>query len=315
MQILHHWFGMNFQWFKDLGALARTGNFSRAAEFNNISQPAFSRRIKALEAWIGVPLVDRSTHPVRLNEAGKQILEAGQQAIERIETERAHVLEALTQPDRYVVKFAAQHSISWRFFPVWLQAFESSYGAILSRLRADDLPNCIEDMKNGEVDFVISYESAMQPSVDTDRELTSLTIGHDTLIPVCKPRADGRPLFDMDESSVLPIPFLRFGSNAPIGWHVEPLLESRGLKTRLKIVYENSMAGALRIRARDGMGVSWLPKTLVQPDLDSRLLTLAGSDHWTINVDIRIHRLSANHNALVRNIWSFLALREGVPLA
>jgi len=42
-----------------------------------------------LEAWIGAPLVDRSTHPVRLTEAGKQILEAGQQAIERIETEMA----------------------------------------------------------------------------------------------------------------------------------------------------------------------------------------------------------------------------------
>ena len=48
------------QWFKDLGRLALTGNFSQAAHLNNISQSAFSRRIKALEEWVGTPLVDRS---------------------------------------------------------------------------------------------------------------------------------------------------------------------------------------------------------------------------------------------------------------
>lgn len=315
MHYLHNNGDMDFQWIKDLSALASTGNFSRAAELNHISQPAFSRRIKALEQWVGAPLVDRSKHPVKLTEAGGQILEAGQQAIDRLETERANVLEALSQPDRYVVKFAAQHSISWRFFPDWLQAFEGAYGAVMSRLRADNLPNCIDDLKKGDVDFVISYENDMQKPVDADHDLTSLTIGDDCLIPVCKPQANGRPMFDIDEQSILPIPFLRFGADAPIGWHVEPLLERRHLKSRLKTVYENSMAGALRIRARDGMGVSWLPMTLVQPDIDSGLLIAAGSDEWRVNVDIRIHRLNANRNTLIRKIWSFLALREGVPLA
>jgi len=306
---------MELQLFKDLRALARTGNFSQAAELNNVSQPAFSRRIQALENWVGTTLVNRSTHPVRLTEAGGQMLEAGLQAIERIETERAIVRESLAEPDRYVVRFAAQHSISWRFFPAWLQAFESSYGAILSRLRADDLPNCIEDLKNGDVDFVISYERDLQPPADRDSDLTSLIIGHDQLVPVCKPKADGSPMFDMDDGSSMPIPFLRFGPSAPIGWHVEPLLVSPVLQARLRTVYENTMAGALRIRARDGMGVSWLPSSLVQPDIDAQLLTRAGSDDWAVNVEIRIQRLNTNQNALIRKIWSFLALREGVPLA
>ncbi len=38
---------MDIQWFKDLGSLADTGNFSQAAVLNNISQSAFSRRIRA----------------------------------------------------------------------------------------------------------------------------------------------------------------------------------------------------------------------------------------------------------------------------
>ena len=62
-----------------------TGNFSQAAELSNISQPAFSRRIKTLEAWVGVTLIDRSRQPVKLTEAGTQMLEAGLQALTRIE--------------------------------------------------------------------------------------------------------------------------------------------------------------------------------------------------------------------------------------
>ena len=49
MQIWHHGsFSMDFTWFKDLRRLARAGNFSQAARQGSISQPAFSRRIKAL---------------------------------------------------------------------------------------------------------------------------------------------------------------------------------------------------------------------------------------------------------------------------
>jgi DNA-binding transcriptional LysR family regulator len=85
---------MNLFWFHDLANLARTGNFSQAAELSNLSQPALSRRIKAIETWVGTLLVDRSRHPVTLTSAGTQMLEAGQQALARLETERNQIREA-----------------------------------------------------------------------------------------------------------------------------------------------------------------------------------------------------------------------------
>jgi DNA-binding transcriptional LysR family regulator len=51
---------MNLIWLEDFLALAATGNFSRAAEDRHSSQPAFSRRIRALEEWVGVDLFDRN---------------------------------------------------------------------------------------------------------------------------------------------------------------------------------------------------------------------------------------------------------------
>lgn len=301
-------------WFKDLGLLAKTGNFSQAAVLGNVSQPAFSRRIKALEQWVGTPLVDRTSQPVSLTDAGNQMLEAGEQALSRLETEREHVRDALSRPDRYLVTFATQHSIGWRFYPSWLEAFENAFGPIISRLRADDLPNCIDDLKKREVDFVLAYQSDFSSSMPPFPMLESLVIGHDHLIPVCKSDSDGLPIYKVGDTSETMVPYLRFRPTAPIGHHVEPLLRARGIENRLSVVYENSMVGALRIRVRDGQGIAWLPRSLVQPDIDAGLLAEAGQQNWWIGLEIRLHRTKDHTNPLTREIWTFLALREDIPL-
>lgn len=61
-------------WLLDFVELAKSGNFSRAAELRNVTQPAFSRQVKQLEEWVGVTLVDRGSHPVELTAAGRLFL-------------------------------------------------------------------------------------------------------------------------------------------------------------------------------------------------------------------------------------------------
>ena len=53
-------------------ALARTGQFGRAAEDCAITQPALSMQIKELEGQVGAPLVERSARQVRLTALGQQ---------------------------------------------------------------------------------------------------------------------------------------------------------------------------------------------------------------------------------------------------
>ncbi len=305
---------MDLVWFRDLEHLAQTGSFSQAALRSNVSQPALSRRVKALESWVGAVLVDRSRHPVTLTGAGVQMLEAGQQALARLDNEREHIREAQARPDRYVVTFAAQHSIGWRFYPAWLQAFESAYGPIMSRLRADDLPNCVQDLTAGIVDFVIAYESRQAPSVVGSREVESVRIGQDSLLAVSKVGPDGQPMFDFARKGAVPIPYLRFGATAPISQHIDPLLDANDLHTRLQVVYENSMAGALRIRVREGIGIAWLPKSLVATDLEAGHLVSIGNPHWEVALDIKLHRIRRHGNPLTNKIWAFLDSREDVPL-
>lgn len=301
---------MDLTWFRDLDHLAQTGSFSQAAQRSNLSQPALSRRIRAIKSWVGAVLVDRSRHPVTLTGAGVQMLEAGQQALARLNRERKSIRETQALPDRDVVTFAAQHSIGWRFYPAWLQAFESAYGPIISRLRADDLPNCLQDLKAGTVDFVLAYESRKAGSVVDTSDVQSIRIGRDSLLPVAKVGPDGRPKFNLDRKGSTAIPYLRFGATAPIGQHIAPLLEADTIRSRLQVVYENSMSGALRIRVREGIGIAWLPKSLVAPDLEAGLLAPAGGKRWEVALDIKLFRRRQQTNSLTNKIWAFLEKRQ-----
>ena len=91
---------MDFQWFDDLAAVQETGHFSLEAQKSHISQPALSRRIKALEDWAGFSLVDRRSRPVRLTPAGEQILDVALSSFKRLADERNSLQQSNLMTDR-----------------------------------------------------------------------------------------------------------------------------------------------------------------------------------------------------------------------
>mgnify|MGYP001091894079 CR=1 FL=1 len=89
---------MELKWLEDFVSLAETRSFSRSAELRHVTQPAFSRRIQALEAWLGTELIDRSVYPTRLTQAGDVFYEQALAMLERLpSTSRAHVERNLEQ--------------------------------------------------------------------------------------------------------------------------------------------------------------------------------------------------------------------------
>ena len=121
---------MDFQWFDDLAVVQETGHFSLAAQKSHISQPALSRRIKALEDWAGFALVDRRSRPVRLTTAGEQILDVALSSFKRLIDERNILQQSNLMTDRYVVRFAP--SIRWLgdFFPIGCKALKIALGQL-----------------------------------------------------------------------------------------------------------------------------------------------------------------------------------------
>lgn len=67
-------------------AVAEDGVISRAAKRLRLTQSALSRQIKALEADLGVTLLERGAHSVRLTQEGDVLLREGRAVIARAET-------------------------------------------------------------------------------------------------------------------------------------------------------------------------------------------------------------------------------------
>lgn len=55
-------------------AIAETGNISKAGKRLNLSQPALSHQMKALEDYLGTELFQRKSNPLRLSNSGQRLL-------------------------------------------------------------------------------------------------------------------------------------------------------------------------------------------------------------------------------------------------
>lgn len=60
---------------KTLVALAETGNLSKAAKWVNLSQPAVSHQVRAIEEHYEIELFERKSDPLRLTAAGQRFVE------------------------------------------------------------------------------------------------------------------------------------------------------------------------------------------------------------------------------------------------
>ena len=118
---------MELKWLEDFLSLAETRSFSRSAEARHVTQSAFSRRIQALELWLGVALIDRSTYPTTLTPAGRRFRETAEETVRMLHASRVD-LRAGTGSGGPVVRVAALHTLALAFFPAWVRAVEARTG-------------------------------------------------------------------------------------------------------------------------------------------------------------------------------------------
>ena len=103
---------MELKWLEDLVVLLEEKSISRAAQRRHVTQPAFSRRIRQLEQWLGVELVDRSTKPIKIRATGLA-LEGGVRDL----VNRFYALRNSVHETRERVTFVAQHTLAISTFP------------------------------------------------------------------------------------------------------------------------------------------------------------------------------------------------------
>ncbi|BBH30600.1 MULTISPECIES: LysR substrate-binding domain-containing protein [Pseudomonas] len=286
------------KWLEDFSALAATRSFSQAAERRFVTQPAFSRRIRSLEAALGLTLVNRSRTPVELTAAGQLFLVTARTVVEQLGEVLRH-LHHLEGGQGEVIQVAAAHSLALGFFPRWIAQLRNEGMNIATRLVATNVGDAVHALREGGCDLMLAFydpDSAMQ----MDPEIfPSLHLGQTEMLPVCAADANGNPLFDLEgEASV---PLLAYSAGAFLGRSVNQLLRQRAL--RFTTVYETAMADSLKSMALEGLGIAWVPHLSVRAELARGELVICGGPQWHVPLEIRLYRCALVRKANVRLLW------------
>jgi DNA-binding transcriptional LysR family regulator len=302
---------MDLKWLEDFVSLARTGNFSKSASERNVTQSAFSRRIKSLEFWLGVPLVDRSTYPTRLTEAGLAFRDVAEALLQRLYEERDQ-LRGIHRSSQDVVSFSAMHTLSLSFYPKWLRQMESTIGPIDSRLRADNIQNCVQLLIDGTCDFLLCFAHPAIPLFIDSQRYPHVVLGGDRLVPVSAAGRNGRPLHSLTGRSAQPVPYLAYAPESLLGRAVELILEQNFGKALVHRCYENSMAESLKAMALEAHGLAWLPESSIRAELRYKRLVRAGGADWEMPLEVRVYRSVERNGARAEELWSALSSNQPI---
>ncbi len=279
---------METKWLEDFVSLAETRSFSRSAQLRHVTQPAFSRRIQALEAWAGTDLVDRSSYPTRLTAAGDTLYDQSLEMLRALQSTRA-MLRGHTAAGQDVIEFAVPHTLAFTFFPAWVSALRENFGPIKSRLIAQNVHDAVLRLVEGSCDLLIAYHHSSQPfQLDADRyEMVSL--GQEVIAPYVKPDADGQPLFKLPGRAGHPLPYLGYATGAYLGMVVDLILKQSKIAIHLDRVYETDMSESLKAMALEGHGIAFLPYSAVKKDLRAkRLVSATPPDMLDLNMSMEL---------------------------
>src|SRR2546423_2799688 len=275
---------METKWLEDFVSLAETRSFSRSAQLRHVTQPAFSRRIQALEAWAGLDLVDRSSYPTRLTPAGETFHSQALEILGSLQATR-NMMRAHQVAGQDMIEFAVPHSLAFSFFPHWVMDLRRRFGGVKSRLIALNVHDAVMQLTEGSCDLLIAYHHASQPlQLSTDR-YEMLSLGHESLAPYAKADADGKPMFSLPAAPGTKVPFLSYAAGAYLGRLVELLVQLSPSPLELEAIYETDMAEGLKAMALEGHGLAFLPGSSVKKELKSKRLVRAagagsGSCRW-----------------------------------
>lgn len=296
---------MESRWLEDFLSLVDTRNFSRSAQARYTTQPAFSRRIKSLEEWVGAQLFNRTTQPITLTLSGERFRPVAEDVLRRLYQGREEA-KSIGDVSSQTIRFAATHSLSLNFFPGWLRGLELRSHTLNTRLDTSQFNDCIHLLQRGDCQFLISYTHQAIPMHLPPEHFTAKLVMLDKLVPVTLPDNEGQPVDRLPGTEEEPVHYLAYTETSAIGRVVEQMIASCEEPLHLNRVFVSHMAAVLKAMSSEGRGTAWLPESHLTRELAEGTLVRAGDDRWNIPVDVRVIRSRDPMPEAAEELWALL---------
>ncbi len=284
------------KWLEDFLALEESRNFSQAAEQRSLSQPAFSRRIRALEHAVGVELFDRTSTPLQLTDHGRLFHSQARSLLQQLQNDLDELSGAgLTGKSK--LSIAAAHSLSLAILPAIIENIARHDDSFVCHVEAIDADQAVQALREGKSDFILSFHD--EELLQTPFRCFKLFDAE--LVPVCA--SDGRAACIAPEQA--DIPLLNYTPTSYLGRLVNRCLSAMS-ENSFRTVFVSSMTELLKRMALDGYGVAWLPTYQVSEKIAQG--KLARLDLPAIPIEAYAYRMETRLSPAAERFWQALRL-------
>lgn len=246
--------------------VVEAGSLTRAGELLNLSQPAVTRQIAALEEEFGGPLLERHGRTLKLTPAGNVVLRHARRVIQALAQCREEVV-GLAHPARGEVSIAAVTTVGLFTLPALLRSFSGQYPDVRFRIWSGRINGVLDHVLEGDADLGLVTMPVTHARID------SIPLFADPVVLVAAP--------DLAGSLPDPLPLARLAELQMISYQapsrfrtvVEAHLEEAGLYPEVTMEFDSHEA--VKTMVEMGYGVAMVPRSAVMGELEAgRLVTL-----------------------------------------
>lgn len=295
---------MDIDWLRDFEALVAQKNFSRAAEERNVSQPAFSRRIRALEEGVGVTLINRQTLPLSLTPAGDVFLSQSRVMLRTYQEtiERCQIIDAAGEN---VIRFATSQSLYMTHYKTYIAPLVEQGGLDIdlnsTTWAADQF---VSALQHRYCDVILTY---WHPSMDFLAPLALgnceyLTLSKDDFLPVSKVDDNGA-LFELTMGHKKPVSLLSYGGASALHAVVDHMIAIHKDGPKVLTLSRSAQAISVKAMIMEGFGFGWLPRELCKSELADGRLQIVGDESLTAPLEVRLYRDKENNKPSLNKLW------------
>jgi DNA-binding transcriptional LysR family regulator len=242
-------------------AVATFGSFRRAAAALNITQPAVSARIKALEASLGVQLFERK-QGLTLTLAGRRLRPYAEQLL-RAATLGKLAVHKQDKGGEMVLSLSAVLPLCRFVLPHALKSFRSMHPQVMITLRSGHPKEILQMLLCGDADIGLA-SSLHHPNLE------AISLGEDPFILVGPSNSPMTPQGPARLVDIADQPLIFFDRGSPEWILSHDLFNRAGISPNIALEVE-SIDLAIRM-VEYGMGLALVPRLSVVDELRRRKL-------------------------------------------
>lgn len=289
---------MQLKWLEDLLALQEAGSIVRAAQRRHVTHPAFGRRLRALEAWAGAPLIVRDAPTLQFTAEGEAMLDAAREAIAALSRVRHTAPEEGAHESVHIV---TGRTLARTLLATWYARMQPIFRQRKLQVSTMVVQEAIEMLERGDANFLLVYYHTILVTRLDPRRFTYLRLADEALIPVSGASPDGEPLHALSRRR--PTPWLSYAGSLAMGRLVNDHLRSHPNPPLLHATIETDSADAAHEFVLRGFGVAWLPRSMVSADCRQGRMVEVGDKSHEVPLEVRLYRSRDPLGPLAEALW------------